>query len=456
MWSLSCKLPPPTSNASMDYSAAKSYLSQLRRPFTYGLERITALCDALGHPERRFPIIHVAGTNGKGSVCAMLEAIYRKAGCKTGLYTSPSLVRLEERMQINRRAISTDDFARYTSEIASIATALASKDTALHPSFFDFLTGMAFCFFAENAVDVGIIETGLGGRLDSTNVVDPEIAVITSISLEHVEFLGNSLTSIAREKAGIIKAKKPVVIGCLPHDAEAVVRATARQRNASVLSVNERFGAHLEPYPQTNLQGRSQRLNAAAALCTVEHLQDRFPVSIAQATTALSSVDWPGHWQQVLLHSGKQLIFDRTHNAGAASDLDGNLQHLRNRTGRRPIVLTRISNVLRAGSLMPVIARHAQKIIALMPSQPNSPSLCLEALRQTLTVDFHDTLQQASLSEVFPEPYECQLGSEGEVIVVTGSIYLIGEVMGRLFEGLPPNEDILPDILQSTSATHFI
>ncbi|MFM7751803.1 MAG: bifunctional folylpolyglutamate synthase/dihydrofolate synthase, partial [Opitutaceae bacterium] len=195
----------------------------------FGIDRMRALVAEIGHPERAFPCVHVAGTNGKGSVSAMVEAIFHAAGWRTGLYTSPHLVHLGERVQVDRVRLTEDEIVRYISEIEG-AGATPGTDPELTPTFFEYLTAMAFLQFARRKCGVAVIEVGLGGRLDATNVVTPEVSVITSIAMDHCEVLGDTLEKIAAEKAGIIKPGRPVVLGRVPPAAERVIRAIAAER----------------------------------------------------------------------------------------------------------------------------------------------------------------------------------------------------------------------------------
>ena len=214
------------------YEAVRSYLYGLRhRGSLYGVDRMREFIRHLGHPEKAYPVVHVAGTNGKGSTCAMLESIFRQAGLKTGLFTSPHLVHQGERVQVNRQILTREEVMEYTRRLKPIAEAIEKEHTDHHPSFFEFMTGMAFLRFAEEQVDIGIFETGLGGRLDATNVLNPEVSVITSISLDHTDILGDTLEAIAAEKAGIIKPGKPVIMGLLPLEAEKVIETVAKERN---------------------------------------------------------------------------------------------------------------------------------------------------------------------------------------------------------------------------------
>jgi len=395
-----------------------------------GIERMAAFNEALGRPDRRFPIIHVAGTNGKGSVCAMLEAIYRHAGLKTGLFTSPHLIRLGERIQINREPISDDAIVSWVGRLKPVAEQLAGADGEGHPTFFEFMTAMAFEHFASQRVDVAILETGLGGRLDSTNVVTPEVSVITSISLDHQEQLGDTLEKIAREKAGIVKPGKSVVLGRLPPEAEHEIRRIAGERGCDVFGVEETFGPDLATYPVTNLVGDYQRINAATALLATRHAGPCLPAVGALAPEALQQVVWAGRWQTIRLADAKILILEAAHNAEGAHALDANLARLVRETNRRPIILCGTLGAYRAGELMPVVIRHAAQIHLLVPNQPRACSF--QEMRAALPEPTRATIIDSTVAELFPAPGVCTAGNPGETLVATGSIYLLGEILSRL------------------------
>ncbi|MEY4938964.1 MAG: hypothetical protein RIQ93_699, partial [Verrucomicrobiota bacterium] len=314
---------------------ARDYLRQLKaRGVSPGLERMQRLVAALGHPERATPCVHIAGTNGKGSVAAMLEAALRAAGWRTGLYTSPHLVQLGERIQVNRQPLQWEQLAAYIGEFAPRAQALTdAAGSVAPPSYFEFMTAMAFTHFARERCDIAIIECGMGGRLDATNVVTPEVSVITSIGHDHGEFLGHSLAQIAMEKAGIIKTGRPVVIGRLPAEPETVIRAIAQERNAAVISLPETLGVDPKNYPTTNLEGAHQRENAGVALLSAQFLPARWRITAGLMARALQQVDWPGRWQR-LRASNRQIILDGAHNAEGADSLERNLTRLRSETGR--------------------------------------------------------------------------------------------------------------------------
>ena len=408
----------------------------------FGVERMGDLAAVLGHPERAYPVVHLAGTNGKGSVSAMLEAILRAAGCRTGLYTSPHLVRLGERVQVDRHALTEEEIIAYVRELAPVAARLGARGLDEHPTFFEFMTAMAFLQFARRRVEVALVEVGLGGRLDATNIVQPEIAVITSIGLDHLEQLGDSLGSIAREKAGIIKPGRPVVLGRLPGEAEPVIRALAAERGAPVWSVREVFGEILDDYPTTNLEGDYQRWNAATATLVARLLTGRFPVTDGSIRRGLAQVVWPGRWQRTIL-GGRTLILDASHNPEGAQVLDRNLRQLVARTGRAPVVVTGMLGEFRARALLEVIGRRAREIHLVPPQQERACSYGqLEAL---VPPDIRSRMHRATVDSVFPDARTCTVGGPDDVIVLTGSIYLLGEVLARLEPALGAGEGRLQD-----------
>lgn len=413
-----------------DYASVQEYLISLKaRGVKFGIDRMRLWTGALGHPERATPVIHIAGTNGKGSTAAMLDAIFREAGLRTGLYTSPHLVLLGERVQVNRERLTEREILNYTNELRPVAEAVSHENPDDRPSFFEFMTAMAFLQFARKKCDVSLIETGMGGRFDATNVVEPEVSVITSISLDHCEFLGDSVEKIAFEKAGIIKAGRPVVIGCLPPEAEAVMRRVAAERGSRVFSIAEEFGAD---FPETNLEGDHQRLNAATAALVARVFRGLPDEVIARG---LQKVDWPGRWQRIDI-GDQPVILDASHNPEGALALDKNLTHLRAGLGgidandNKLIIVTGALGAARARALLEVAARHARELHLVVPRQSRSCSF--EELEALVPCDFSGKIFRATVEEIFPEPRRCALSDARAPIVVTGSIYLLGEVMARL------------------------
>ena len=429
-------------SAPADYNATRDYLYSLKhKGAKYGIDRMRLFVDALGHPERAFPIIHVAGTNGKGSTCAMLEAIYRANGYKTGLYSSPHLVRQGERVQVNREILDEADIVAYTKQLKPVAERIGAHDPDNHPSFFEFMTAMALLRFAEAKVDLAFLETGLGGRLDATNVVDPELSIITSVSLDHIEQLGDTIALITNEKAGIIKPGKPVLIGKLPAEAEAIVGQIAKERGCAITSVRERF-SEVDRLPETNLAGSFQRWNAATAVCATEILNEHFSIDATRTAAALQGIDWPGRWETIQL-AEKTLILDASHNPEGSEMLDENLQKLVEQTGQKPIIVAGTLGEFRARSLMAVVSRRARELHLLAPDQ--SRATPTDILETCIPKANTAPIYHGQLRELFPKIGVCSLGEPGDTIVVTGSLYLIGEVLERLTCEMPVQQGKLQD-----------
>jgi dihydrofolate synthase/folylpolyglutamate synthase len=341
----------------------------------------------------------------------MLDAILHAAGWRTGMYTSPHLVKLGERVQVERRILSEREIMEFVRELRPIAERVSAAEPEDHASFFEFMTAMAFLQFARQRCEISIIEVGLGGRLDATNIVTPEVSVITSIAVDHSEFLGTELQQIATEKAGIIKPGRPVVIGRMPAVAEATIRAIADRHGARVISVAEHYGDDLASYPHTNLEGDYQRWNAATATLAVRALPQKWNVNDQAISRGLEHVDWPGRWQRVTL-GGRLMILDASHNPEGAQVLDSNLQHLFAETQRAPVVITGALGAARAQPLLETIARHARE--TLVPA------------------NYRGAVVRATVESLFPSRDVCTAGGADDVIVVTGSIYLLGEIMARL------------------------
>ena len=301
----------------------------------FGLENISRLCEALGHPERAFRSVHVAGTNGKGSVTVMVETALRIAGTSVARYTSPHLVRLEERFVIQGREVASDELRAAAGRVRDAAVRLI-EDGGLEgpPTFFECTTASAFELFREAGIDIAVLEVGLGGRLDATNVVTPLVAAITSIDFDHQQQLGSSLESIAREKAGIIKPGIPVVCGPLPADAERIIREACEANGSRLVraddhvsvtrrgdgSVDVRAGTRVLSGVTLALEGAHQRQNAAVAVSVIDELSRlgvRTPDDAIRQS--LESVEWPGRIERFHI-GGIEIILDAAHNpAGAAA-----------------------------------------------------------------------------------------------------------------------------------------
>jgi len=425
------------------YAAVQEYLFSLKaRGMKFGIDRMGVLVEALGHPERRYPVIHVAGTNGKGSVSAILDAILHAAGWRTGLYTSPHLVKLGERVQVNRQPLAEAEIVAYADELRPVAGDAARFSADDHPSFFEFMTAMAFLQFARRQVDVAVVEVGLGGRLDATNVVLPEVSAITSIGFDHCDMLGDRLELIAAEKAGIIKPGCPVVLGRMPAVAEQAIRAIAATREAPVISVREEYGEEIDRYPRTNLEGDYQRWNAATATLVARLLPARWKLNDAIIARGLMQADWPGRWQRMTV-GGRPLILDASHNPEGAQVLDANLTRLVAETGRKPVIMTGALGEYRARALLEVIGRHAREIHLAIPHQARACSFA--ELEHCVPPAFGGRVAHSTVADAFPGADHCALGGPDDVVVVTGSIYLVGEVFERLEPARGAGEGRLQD-----------
>lgn len=300
----------------MTYKQAIQYLYSLQMfGAKFGLEPTLKLTGLVGNPHEKLRFIHVAGTNGKGSVCAMLEDIYRRAGLRVGLYTSPHLVSFAERIQVDRQMISEADVARLTGELAALMSQFTDET---HPTFFEFVTVMALKYFAEQKCDLVVFETGLGGRLDATNIVTPIASVITNIQMDHQQWLGDTLEKIAFEKAGIIKPGIPIITAAETPALE-VIANTARERRAPLFVVSRKTVEEIRGM-KVGLLGEHQRLNAAVAFETVRVLVNAIPVSQKDVADGLEKVDWFGRLQ--VIKRGKQtFLLDGAHNPAGVRTL---------------------------------------------------------------------------------------------------------------------------------------
>jgi dihydrofolate synthase/folylpolyglutamate synthase len=425
------------------YASVTEYLYALKAGgMKFGIDRMQRLAAALDHPERAYPVVHVAGTNGKGSVSAMIESVMRTSGRRTGLYTSPHLVKLGERVQVDRQLLTEAEIVRYANELKPLAEKAAAFIPDEHATFFEFMTAMAFLQFKRSQVDIAIIETGMGGRLDATNVVQPEVSVITSIGLDHCAELGGTLELIAREKAGIIKPQRPVVIGRMPPEAEQAIREVAVGQKAPVHSVREAFGEELAGYPVTNLEGDYQRWNAATATLAMRLLPGPLRPDASALNSGLKSVDWPGRWQRLSV-AGRALILDASHNPEGAQVLERNLARLVAETGSKPLIVAGALGEFRARALLEVVLRYAREVSLVTPHQARAtPYVGMIAL---VPPTQRTMVREDSLERIFPDAFTCALGQPGDTVVITGSIYLLGEVLERLQPGIGAREDRLQD-----------
>lgn len=401
----------------MNAATTLHWLTNLRNlGSALGLERTQLLLERLGNPQNFCPYFHIAGTNGKGSTSVMIESIQRAHGRRTGLYTSPHLIELGERIQINREPISESHLIDLVEQLRAHYDFLHQTHPELDATFFELMTAVAWTEFRESKVDLAIIETGLGGRLDATNVGRPTVCVITSIGMDHQEYLGNSLAEIAAEKAGILKSGVPCVVGFVPPEAEEVIRKRAKEVDAPLYFVRDRFKDEL---PLTHLKGQHQRQNAGAALLACE-LAGAFPINNDTARTALQNVEWPARWQEIKLQEGRTLIIDGSHNEEGINSTSVLLSELKSPT----VILGSIS-LVRAEALIKTVANYAGEIILV--SINHERAITPEELKKLVPKTFSGKIRLSTVKELFPETHQCLV--TGSAVVVIGSLYLAGEVL---------------------------
>ncbi len=436
----------------------------------FDLAHMRVLLAALGHPENRFPAVLIAGTNGKGSTAATLASILEASGLKTGLYTSPHLVRINERIRLNGEAIGDDDFAMLHDVVDRTAERLVSEgDLPWHPSFFEMLTAMAFEYFAGSRPDMVVLEVGMGGRLDATNVVEPRVSIITDIALDHQKYLGETVGEIAREKAGVIRQGGVVVT--LPQLPEAndvighsILDAGARAVNAVpyVPPVSPGSGQYpvartqqaasrgvRQQYPlavmgkeivvDSPLVGRHQLRNLALAIAAAAELHNQGTPGITPETIArgIRETRWPGRFQIVAAEDNLEYVLDVAHNPAGAWALRSTLSTAYQNSGSGVPAsdrkITMVFGVMRDKAMQEIteilfpIAGHVIVTHANNPRSATPGEIRAAAAR----VIAGSEIEEAENVELALGRAREVAGADG-LVVVTGSIYIVGEAMRML------------------------
>lgn len=387
-----------------------------------GLENIRRILDALNHPEREWTAVHVAGTNGKGSVVAMVDRALRAAGHISGRYTSPHLNDIEERIVIGGEPIAPDAFDVLAEDLLTVVDRLRSSGVLkTSPTFFEVTTAMAFEAFRRRAVTVGVVEAGLGGRFDATNVITPAVAVITSISFDHERHLGRTLAAIAFEKAGIIKPGVPVVIGALPPDARQVIVAEAEKVGAPVLP------AATEPYAHfaIGLEGAHQIGNAAVAARTLEACREAgIALRAEDIATGLSQVEWPGRLEWLRVTPHQYVLIDAAHNPGGAQALADYL--VAASIAPLPLVLALMRDK-DIDAILHALASVVSTFVATAVASERSLPATELAERIERALPSARVISCADADHAIATAFEL-----GQRTVVAGSIFLIGPARARL------------------------
>jgi dihydrofolate synthase/folylpolyglutamate synthase len=419
-----------TAAAGSAYERAVRFLSDLRLfGAKFGLENTLKLAALCGNPQDALRFVHVAGTNGKGSTCAMLESIYRTAGLRVGLFTSPHLVSFTERIQVDRRPIGEDQVVR---GVERIRAHLPQFPPEHHPTFFEVVTVLALEYFRACGCELVIWETGMGGRLDATNIVTPLASVITNVQFDHQQWLGPTLAQIAAEKAGIVKPGVPVVTGADAPEALDVIRRTAEERGCSLTVVTPE-DARRAPWDRMKLPlvGEHQRRNAALTLAAVRVLQSRIPVSDAAIARGLETVNWPGRLQ-IVRQTNRTLVLDGAHNPAGAECLRDALESLFPRE-RKTLILGVLQDkdwLQICKTLAPLFERV--RLVRIDSERAADPNELVSA--------FRDGNRQAEVQACRSLPEALALSANDGLVVVTGSLYLVGEALEHL-AGSEPNRE---------------
>ena len=442
----------------MSYSEAINYLYSLQKQgIKFGLGNITKLTSVLDNPQQSFSSIHVAGTNGKGSTSAIIASILRNLGLKVGLFTSPHLVSFTERIKVDGEEITEPEVVCLAEKLRTVISQLQFSEPDFSPTFFEVVTAMALLYFKSKKVDIAVAEVGMGGRLDATNIITPEVSVITNISYDHREFLGHTLREIAYEKAGIIKKGAPVVVSFQPREALDVIKEKALEMDtvlyldgrefSAILRDADMHGICFDYYSKDSfilrdlylpLIGEHQMKNASIAIKAVELLNKRrlnpavarHSVLIAHHSIkdGLATVQWPGRLE--MIKHEPPILIDGAHNPAAAVALSNALEQILLRHYKRIILVLGIMGDKDIEGIMRPLLRMASEIILTSPDYNRSASPDRLA-NMAASLGFTDIHISPTLKDALKLAQNiCQLSnlsSSSSLILVTGSFYTIGE-----------------------------
>ncbi len=426
-----------------NYQQTLAYLYGLQKMgIKLGLANISRLLASLGHPERQFPSVQVAGSNGKGSTCAYLASILQAAGFKVGLYTSPHLIDFTERIKINNQPIPPERVVELSQRLRTLVAAdLCFNSGTNYPTFFETVTALAFEYFREEEIDIAVLETGMGGRLDATNVVNPLLAVITNLCLEHQAYLGETLAEIAAEKAGIIKKQTPVLTAVSQPEALECLEQTCRQQDAALHQLQHEVKAHLQqrwPWQlfsletpsgtltdlSINLLGDCQLQNALLAVRAAQLLSAETGWQIEEAAIrkGLAQTQWPGRMQ--LMATRPWLLLDGAHNPTAVKELLHNLALFPH---RRLIV---VLGVMEDKDLAGIISLFGQADTLILTRAGIPRAASPQELAAKLNNPKGRVIATESVSEALRQAQA--LTGKNDLICVTGSLYVVGEAQADL------------------------
>lgn len=423
--------------APMSHHETLAYLYGLERfGMVFGLENISRLLQALGDPHLNLKVIHVGGTNGKGSVSAMMASVLQEEGYRVGLYTSPHLVSFTERIQINGAEIAWEEVVRLTD---LLRRRVEEEKIPQRFTFFDFTTALAIYYFSQQGVDIAILEVGLGGRLDSTNIVNPLIAVITTVDRDHFQILGERIEDIAIEKAGIVKQGVPLVSGATQPEVIEILEELCRKLEAPMRLQGRDFGGERIAPRTLNFHGHTWRLedirlglagsyqiaNATVALGGLEALGERgYGVEEESIYRGLAAVRWPGRLE--IVHNAPQILLDGAHNPAAARSLREALQE---EFDYRHLYM--VMGIMEDKEVSVIVAELAPLASVFIATRPHNPRAMSPHRVAEIAQDY---CKAVTVMEEVSEgvKYLQKVAREDDLIVVTGSLFTVGEVRDRL------------------------
>jgi len=408
--------------------------------FNPGLERINLILEQFAHPENKIKVIHIAGSNGKGSTIAFLRSVYTQAGYNVGAYISPPIYKFNERITINNIPINTEELTEIVYDIDSVIKDLKKEEKILQPSFFEFITAIAYLYFYKKEVDIALMEVGLGGRLDATNIVkSPLVSVITSISLEHSAILGDTIAKIAREKAGIIKEARPVITGVEQLEAQGVIESIADREKVSLINVDKKYKYKVistslkgqKVLVDDNntvrkfaipLLGRHQIKNALLALGVIDKLKGLLPVSEDDLKTGIASTSWPGRLE--IISRNPVVIIDGAHNSDGikmlAKFMDENFL-----PGQRIFIILGILNDKNVREMLAYLNIDKFNIEFIITMNENKRALQPEKIKKVAEeIDVKNKIfkrLEDAINNIIKN------ARDDDVILVTGSLYTVRE-----------------------------
>jgi len=403
----------------MDYNQVLKYLDELELfGIKLGLNNITALCELLGNPQLSYKTIHVAGTNGKGSVVAMVSSILREAGYKAGMYTSPHLQTFRERIQINGEMIKQKEMVEIFAAVKEASDRL--KEKGMQVTYFEFTTAIAFLYFKKKKCDFVVIEVGMGGRLDATNIIKPLAAAITNIELEHTEYLGDTKEKIAMEKAGIIKENGLLITGERDEKILQLLKDVCNKKNSEIAVVEKDYDK------EVLLTGKHQKMNAAIAFATIKSLENSgINISNSDIENGIANTKWHGRLEVV--QENPRVILDGTHNPPGAITLADYLKNL----DKEIIMVIGISDDKDIAKMMQTLAPLAKKIFLTRAKHRGTDCEILkkEAIKYNKNLAVVEDVREAVKAAIKE--------AKDEIVMVTGSLFVAGAVRGLWFDEKP-------------------